>query len=137
MPRSAILSLITVLVLAASAARAQDSAANTLSPSESKEGWRLLFDGKSLNGWEARSTGNPKSKQAMGDPDWAVENGSLVCGGTSPSWIGSVGDHFVVLLNGNKVLDARDAAHASGVVGFQCQRDQRIEFRNIKLLPRR
>jgi hypothetical protein len=73
----------------------------------------------------------------MGDPDWAVENGSLVCGGTSPSWIGSVGDHFVVLLNGNKVLDARDAAHASGVVGFQCQRDQRIEFRNIKLLPRR
>jgi len=215
MSRAAVLSMITVLVLAASAARAQDSAANTLSPSESKEGWRLLFDGKSLKGWEARSTGNPKSKQAMGDPDWAVENGSLVCGGASPSWIGTVdtlsnyalrvqfrgpamvnsgvflrsqkegaphrtgyelqiwdaqpagyntgslvgsvkasptniiadqwnqfeitadGDHFVVVLNGDKVLDARDAAHASGVVGFQCQRDQRIEFRNIKLLPRK
>lgn len=215
MPRSAILSLITVLILAASAARAQDSAANTLSANESKEGWRLLFDGKSLNGWEARSTGNPKSKQAMGDPDWAVENGSLICGGTSPSWIGTVdtftnyalrvqfrgpamvnsgvflrsqkegqphrtgyelqiwdaqpagyntgslvgsvkasptniipdqwnqfeitadGDHFVVVLNGNTVLDAHDAAHASGVVGFQCQRNQRIEFRNIKLLPRK
>ena len=215
MSRSAILSLITVLVLAASAARAQDSAANTLSPSESKEGWRLLFDGKSLNGWEARSTGNPKSKQAMGDPDWAVENGLLVCGGTSPSWLGTVdtftnyvlkvqfrgpamvnsgvflrsqkegqphrtgyelqiwdaqpagyntgslvgsvkasptniipdqwnqfeitadGDHFVVVLNGSKVVDAREAAHTSGVVGFQCQRDQRIEFRNIKLLPRK
>ena len=45
------------------------------------------------------------------------------------------GDHFVVLLNGNKVLDARDAKHASGVIGLQCQRENKIEFRNIKLRP--
>lgn len=45
-------------------------------------------------------------------------------------------DHFVVVLNGEKVLDAHDGAHASGVVGFQCQRDHRIEFRSVKLLPR-
>jgi hypothetical protein len=43
------------------------------------------------------------------------------------------GDHFVVLLNGVKVLDARDSKHSSGVIGFQCQKDQRIEFRNILL----
>jgi hypothetical protein len=215
MLRCSALTLITVLVLAASAARAQDAAANTLSPSESKQGWRLLFDGKSLNGWESRSTGNPRAKEAPGPPDWAVADGLLVCGGASPSWIGTAdtftnyvlkvqfrgpamvnsgvflrsqkegqphrtgyelqiwdaqpagyntgslvgsvkasptniiadqwnqfeitadGDHFVVVLNGNTVLDAHDAAHASGVVGFQCQRNQRIEFRNIKLLPRK
>lgn len=214
MMRTPVILSITILAVAALAAQAQDSPPNTLTAAESKQGWRLLFDGKSLNGWEARPTGGPRSKEPPGKPDWAVANGSLVCGGTSPSWIGTAdtftnydlklqflgpalvnsgvflrsqkegqphrtgyelqiwdaqpagyntgslvgsvkasptnivpnewnqfdisvaGDHFVVLLNGDKVLDARDSAHASGVVGFQCQRDQRIEFRNIKLLPR-
>jgi hypothetical protein len=45
------------------------------------------------------------------------------------------GDHFVIVLNGNMVLDAHDSKHASGVVAFQCQKDNRIEFRGIKLLP--
>ena len=43
------------------------------------------------------------------------------------------GDHFVVMLNGKTVLDARDPKHKEGVIGFQCQKDQRIEFRNLKL----
>lgn len=43
------------------------------------------------------------------------------------------GDHFVVILNGKKVLDGRDAKHSSGVIGFQCQKEQRIEFRDIKI----
>ena len=212
MIRFTVLTLLA-LALANSAALAQDSA-NTLSPAESTQGWRLLFDGKSLNGWEARPTRAPGSKEAPGKPDWAVEGGSLVCGGTVPSWIASRdtftnyvlkvqfrgpamvnsgvflrsqkvgqphvtgyelqiwdaqpagfntgslvgtvkasptkiipnqwnqyeitadGDHIVAVLNGNTVLDVHDAAHASGVIGFQCQRDQRIEFRNIKVLPR-
>ena len=46
-------------------------------------------------------------------------------------------DHFLAVLNGNKILDVRDATHSSGVVGLQCQRDNRIEFRKIKILPRR
>jgi hypothetical protein len=41
----------------------------------------------------------------------------------------------VIVLNGKTLLDARDPKHASGVVGFQCQKDNRIEFRNIKLRP--
>jgi len=49
--------------------------------------------------------------------------------------ITAVGDHFVIVLNGKTLLDTHDAQHASGVVGFQCQRDNRIEFRNIKLRP--
>lgn len=44
-------------------------------------------------------------------------------------------DHFVVRLNGKTLLDARDSKHSSGVIGFQCQKDQRIEFRNIQLQP--
>jgi hypothetical protein len=43
------------------------------------------------------------------------------------------GDHFTIVLNGKTVLDAHDAKHASGVIGLQCQRDNRIEFRNIKV----
>ncbi len=29
------------------------------------------------------------------------------------------GDHFVVVLNGRKILDGRDSKHASGVVGLE------------------
>ena len=195
---------VTVLSLGASLG-AQE---NTLTPKESREGWSLLFDGKTLQGWEARPTSEPGSKG-----DWTVQNGSLVCGGTTPSWlhseasfsdyrltlefrgpekvnsgvflrsqkegephrtgyelqiwdyqpagfhtgslVGTVkasptkilpdqwnryditadGDHFVIVLNGKKLLDTRDSAHKSGVIGFQCQKDQRIEFRNIKMRP--
>jgi hypothetical protein len=177
-------------------------AQNSLTPKESSDGWRLLFDGKSLNGWEAHVGG-----------DWKVEKGALVCPGTTPGWLGTSelfsnyvlklefrgtekvnsgvflrsqkegqphltgyelqiwdyqpagyntgslvgsvkaspakimagqwnryeikadGDHFQVALNDTTVLDAHDAKHASGVIGFQCQKDNRIEFRGIKLLP--
>jgi hypothetical protein len=197
----------TVLVLGAALAAAQDQP-NTLTPKESTEGWVLLFDGKTLKGWTPRPTFEPNSTG-----DWKVENGALVCGGMTPSWlatdasfsdyrlilefrgpekvnsgvflrsqkegqphvtgyelqiwdyqpagfltgslVGSLkatpakiipdqwnkyeitaqGDHFVINLNGKTLLDARDSKHSSGVIGFQCQKDQRIEFRNIKLLP--
>jgi hypothetical protein len=45
------------------------------------------------------------------------------------------GDHFAVLLNGRTVLDVHDAKHTSGVLGLQCQRENRIEFRDIKVRP--
>jgi hypothetical protein len=45
------------------------------------------------------------------------------------------GDRFTIVLNGKTVLEANDSKHASGVIGFQCQKDQPIEFRNIKLQP--
>ena len=174
------------------------------------QGWTTLFDGKTLNGWDARATFAPPSTG-----DWKVEDGTLLCGGASPGWIatresfkdfqlqlefrgaatansgvflrsqkegephvtgyelqiwdmqpagyltgslvGSVkaspakikadqwnkfditakGDHFVVLLNGQKILDARDAKHAEGVIGFQCQLNQKIAFRAIRLRPQK
>lgn len=165
-----------------------------------------LFDGKTLEGWEARATSKPP-----GTGDWSVADGAIVCGGGSPGWIatkatfrdfrlrlqfrgaatvnsgvflrsqkqgephvtgyelqvwdmqpagyltgslvGSVkasptkikadawnqfdvtakGDHFVVLLNGQKVLDAHDSKHAEGVIGLQCQPNQKIAFRDLRL----
>jgi hypothetical protein len=181
-------------------------APNSLAPKEAAEGWILLFDGKSLKGWQGRATSAPNTTG-----DWTVANGAIVCGGKTPSWlstdeafsdyemklefrgaekvnsgvflrsqkegqphvtgyelqiwdyqpagyltgslVGSLkaspvkilpdqwntfdikadGDHFVIALNGKTVLDARDKAHTSGVIGLQCQVDQRIEFRNFKL----
>jgi len=49
--------------------------------------------------------------------------------------IAADGDHFVMVLNGKTLLDGRDSKHASGGADFQCQRDIRIEFRNITLRP--
>jgi hypothetical protein len=40
---------------------------NTLTAEEQKEGWTLLFDGKTLNGWTQR-----------GDAKWDVQNGEIV-----------------------------------------------------------
>src|SRR3954453_23350214 len=43
------------------------------------------------------------------------------------------GDHFVVVLNGKKLLDVHDAKHTSGVIGLQCQKDNVIGFRNLSV----
>ena len=168
--------------------------------------WTSLFDGRTLTGWEARTTSAPP---ATGD--WSVAEGTLLCGGGSPGWIatkdtfrdfrlqlqfrgaatvnsgvflrsqkegephvtgyelqiwdmqpagfltgslvGSLkaspvrikadqwnrydvtvrGDHFLVKLNGQTVLDAHDPKHASGVIGLQCQPKQKIAFRQIRI----
>lgn len=45
---------------------------NTLSASEKTAGWKLLFDGKSLNGWS-------NFKKDSVRPGWVVKDGLLVC----------------------------------------------------------
>ncbi len=49
---------------------AGDSALNTLSAEETKAGWKLLFDGKSTDGWR-----NYKKQQVS--PGWTVKDGAL------------------------------------------------------------
>lgn len=50
---------------------AQAQSDNTLTKKEKKEGWTLLFDGKTLKGWKGF-----KDRAAAG---WQVENGQLMC----------------------------------------------------------
>jgi hypothetical protein len=180
---------------------------NTLTASESAHGWKLLFDGKDLDGWQPLSTSAPP---ATGD--WSVADGAILCPGTSAGWLASnnsygnfelklqfrgsekvnsgvflrstkegaphktgyelqiwdyqpagyntgslvgslkapptkildnewndydikaEGDHYIIVLNGKTLLDDHDSLHKEGLVGFQCQPGNKIEFRNIRLL---
>jgi hypothetical protein len=57
-----------LLLFAASFALAED---NVLSSEEKKQGWELLFDGKTMKGWQ-----DPGKKTVPGTA-WKVENGTL------------------------------------------------------------
>lgn len=202
-------SIATTCLLVCSAVFANAADVNKLSAQESKAGWKLLFDGKSLNGWQARASSAPGSTG-----DFTVADGAILCPGTSPGWLASSqkfgdfdlklefrgagtvnsgifirseiegqphitgyevqiwdtqpagfntgslvqsvkaeptkivggqwntyeikaeGDHFVTILNGKTLLDGKDSKHLNaGVIGLQCQKDNKIEFRNIRVLP--
>lgn len=47
---------------------------NTLTPKEKKDGWQLLFDGKTLKGWKMYKNKNADC--------WAAKNGELYCKGS-------------------------------------------------------
>ena len=68
--RAALWSAITVLGLALGLLSTQpvegQQASNTLSPAESKAGWMLLFDGRSLSGFSP-----------VGEADWKVDEGTI------------------------------------------------------------
>ena len=56
----------TIFLLCTLPVEGQQASNNTLSPGESKAGWTLLFDGRTLSGLSP-----------TGDADWKVENGTL------------------------------------------------------------
>ena len=66
------LSCLAVLGLCAFALPlyAEESPPNTLSPSEKQQGWKLLFDGKTLTGWR-------QYRASKSGKLWAVEDGCL------------------------------------------------------------
>lgn len=68
--------ILTVLAMAAlgaaqPAAQPKTGAPNTLTDAEKKEGWILLFDGHSLDGWRGYK------KPDASDSRWRVEDGAL------------------------------------------------------------
>jgi hypothetical protein len=197
-----------VLVTVAAAVAAAQNNPNALTANETTQGWKFLFDGKSLDGWQPYVTFT-----APATGDWVVADGAIVCPGTSAGWlasnetftnfklklqfrgsektnsgvflrsekegaphktgyelqiwdyqpagyntgslVGSLkampatildgqwndyditadGDHYVIVLNGKTILDDHDPKHTAGVIGFQCQKGNKIEFRDIRLLP--
>jgi len=64
-------SILAVTLLLTSFTSNNNQKDNTLSKKEKKEGWVLLFDGTTMNGW--RTYKNQKTD------DWYVENGELYC----------------------------------------------------------
>jgi hypothetical protein len=69
------------MVAAIALVLAVQSAPNTLTPAESRAGWRLLFDGKTTNGWT-----NYKSNSIRAG--WQVKDGILTC--TNPDNAGDI-----------------------------------------------
>jgi hypothetical protein len=55
-----------------SACQSSSEQHNTISDQEKKDGWTVLFDGKTLNGWHLFNRGNIPSA-------WSVDSGNLVC----------------------------------------------------------
>ena len=63
--------LSLAVAFAVSTVVAAEPKPNTLSPAEKSAGWKLLFDGKSLDGWRGYKT------EAIG-AGWKVQDGALV-----------------------------------------------------------
>ncbi|MEO8051153.1 MAG: DUF1080 domain-containing protein [Acidobacteriota bacterium] len=205
--------LIAFAVIAAFAVAASTDALNTLTKKEAAQGWKMMWDGKTLDGLKV-----------YGNATWTIKDGALVSGGPG-GWLGTAddysnfalkgefrtsephinsgiyirrsrdagdshmmgyemqirnafpndkpydgksdnhngyytgsfsghlkshkepviemgkwntveltaeGDHFVVVINGNKVLDDHQASFKTGAIGLQ-HTGQQIEFRNLKI----
>jgi hypothetical protein len=65
-------SLFIALTVTAALASPLPAAENTLAAAEKTAGWKLLFDGKSLDGWH-----NFKKEGVR--PGWQITNGTLAC----------------------------------------------------------
>jgi hypothetical protein len=65
---------LTWVLLVASVLFSCTEKQNVLSEKEKQDGWKLLFDGQSLNGW--------KNYNAPGVTGWSVEEGTLASSGT-------------------------------------------------------
>lgn len=64
----------------------EEVALNTLTDQEVKEGWVLLFDGETSEGWRTFNS------EVFPDSGWSIDEGSLVCEHSGTGEAGSGGD---------------------------------------------
>jgi hypothetical protein len=83
-----LLLLLPLLAFGQASSRAEYSPANTLSQTETQQGWRLLWDGKSTAGWtSAKASTFPAKGWEIRDGVWSVipsggkEGGGVTAGG--------------------------------------------------------
>ena len=81
-------SLVLGMAIVAGGIAGAQPKANKLTHKESAQGWKLLFDGQDLNGWQPLSTSKPPA-----NGDWSVADGAILCPGTSPGWLASEGTY--------------------------------------------
>jgi hypothetical protein len=73
--KTALALLVLWPVVAQANSTAPTKATNTLTAAEKKEGWRLLFDGKTSKGWRA------VKGEAFPEANWVIDAGLLKCVG--------------------------------------------------------
>lgn len=64
--------LVMLLLVGCASMQSSEPKPNTLTAAEKADGWRLLFDGQSFDGWH-------NFKQPGVRPGWQVKDGCLVC----------------------------------------------------------
>ena len=91
----------------------------SLARGAARHGWVSLFDGKTLQGWQVRTGG-----------DWKVENGAIVCPGTSAGWLNTLSpsNDYVLKLQFHGASNVNSGvfvrAQKEGrpwVTGYECQ----------------
>src|SRR5579863_2864446 len=78
--------LIVLAVIAAWAIPASTDSVNSLTPKEAAQGWKMLWDGKTMDGLKA-----------YGKATWTIQDGALVSSGPG-GWLGTADDYskFIV-----------------------------------------
>jgi hypothetical protein len=78
--------LITAVVFVVMTACSEKEVHNTLTQEEKKEGWILMFDGETTNGWREFGA------EVFPDTGWYIEDGALVCENSGKGEAGFGGD---------------------------------------------